>query len=86
VQQGWKDSWDSVFHRDGSLAKPPIALCEVQGYTYAAKNGASALARALGATERATALQAQAERLRERFEEAFWCDDLGIYALALDGA
>jgi len=75
-----------VFHRDGSLAKPPIALCEVQGYTYAAKNGAATLARALGMAERADALQSQAERLRERFEEAFWCDDLGIYALALDGA
>ena len=85
VQQGWKDSWDSVFHRDGSLAKPPIALCEVQGYTYAAKNGAGTLARALGLKERATALQAQAEQLRERFEQAFWCDDLDTYALALDG-
>src|SRR6185312_4656151 len=47
AQQGWKDSWDSVFHRDGTLAEPPIALCEVQGYTYAAKIAAAALSRAL---------------------------------------
>jgi glycogen debranching enzyme len=85
VNQGWKDSWDAVFHRDGSLAKPPIALCEVQGYTYAAKNGAGVLARALGMSDRADTLHAQAAKLRERFEQAFWCEDLGIYALALDG-
>ena len=52
VQQGWKDSQDSVFHDDGMLAEAPIALCEVQGYAYAAWRGASALARALGHTER----------------------------------
>jgi glycogen debranching enzyme len=85
VNQGWKDSWDAIFHRDGSLAKPPIALCEVQGYTYAAKNGAGMLARALGMREQADTLHAQAEALRERFEKAFWCEDLGVYALALDG-
>jgi glycogen debranching enzyme len=85
VNQGWKDSWDAIFHRDGSLAKPPIALCEVQGYTYAAKHGAGLLARALGMSDKADALHAQAESLRERFEQAFWCEDLGTYALALDG-
>ena len=85
VNQGWKDSWDAIFHRDGSLAKPPIALCEVQGYTYAAKNGAAMLARALGMTDKGVALHAEAARLREHFEQAFWCEDLGVYALALDG-
>jgi glycogen debranching enzyme len=85
VNQGWKDSWDAIFHRDGSLARPPIALCEVQGYTYAAKRGAATLAGALGMPERAEVLRAQAEKLRARFEEAFWCDDIGAYALALDG-
>ena len=85
AQQGWKDSHDSVFHEDGSLARGPIALCEVQGYVYAAKRGAARLAAALGVAGVADELARQAEALRERFEEAFWCEDLGTYALALDG-
>ncbi len=85
VQQGWKDSHDSVFHADGSLPEGPIALCEVQGYAYAAKRGAAGLAALLGRTARAAELERQAEELRDRFERAFWCDDLGTYALALDG-
>ena len=85
VQQGWKDSNDSVFHADGTLAEAPIALCEVQGYVYAAKLAAARLSCALGDKERCAALEAQAETLRTRFEEAFWCDDLSTYALALDG-
>jgi glycogen debranching enzyme len=85
VQQGWKDSYDSIFHRDGTLAEPPIALCEVQGYTYAAKIAVSALSRALGDAQRADALADAAAKLRERFEAAFWCEDIGTYALALDG-
>ena len=85
VQQGWKDSQDSVFHDDGALAEPPIALCEVQGYAYAALRGAAVLARALGETDRAATLAARATTLRDAFEEAFWSDDLGTYALALDG-
>jgi glycogen debranching enzyme len=85
VQQGWKDSDDSIFHADGTLAEPPIALCEVQAYVFAAKRGAAALASALGHTEHATALHAQASVLGRRFEAQFWCDELGTYALALDG-
>jgi glycogen debranching enzyme len=85
VQQGWKDSNDSVFHHDGSAAVGPIALCEVQGYAYAAKHGAAQLARALGLADRAEALERQAAELRVRFERAYWCEDLGTYALALDG-
>jgi glycogen debranching enzyme len=85
VQQGWKDSHDSVFHADGTLAEPPIALCEVQGYVYAARRAASALAAVLGRPEQAATLHRQAEALREQFERAFWCDDLSTYALALDG-
>ena len=85
VQQGWKDSQDSVFHADGELARGPIALCEVQGYVYAAKRGAARLAVSLGHMEIADKLTRQAESLRKRFEHAFWCDDLGMYALALDG-
>jgi glycogen debranching enzyme len=84
-QQGWKDSRDSVFHRDGTLAEPPIALCEVQGYAYAARLGMAALARALGLDEKATELEAAAGELRQRFDAAFWCEELGTYALALDG-
>jgi glycogen debranching enzyme len=85
VQQGWKDSNDSVFHTDGTLAEAPIALCEVQGYVYAAKLAAARLSCTLGDKERCTTLEAQAETLSTRFEEAFWCHDLSTYALALDG-
>jgi glycogen debranching enzyme len=86
VQQGWKDSQDSVFHEDGTLADAPIALCEVQGYAYAALRGAATLADALGYRARGLSLRTQADALRDAFESAFWLDDLGTYALALDGA
>jgi glycogen debranching enzyme len=86
VQQGWKDSHDSVFHADGSFAEPPIALCEVQGYAYAAWQGAARLAALRGDQVLAEDWLARAERVRVQFERAFWCDDLGTYALALDGA
>ena len=85
VQQGWKDSNDSVFHADGTLAEPPIALCEVQGYVYAAKRAAARMAAALGKFDSADALEAQARNLKSKFEEAFWCADLNTYAIALDG-
>jgi glycogen debranching enzyme len=85
VQQGWKDAGDSVFHAEGKLAEPPIALCEVQGYVYAARRAAATLAEALGQADRARELTRQAEALRERFEAAFWCEELSTYALALDG-
>jgi glycogen debranching enzyme len=84
VHQGWKDSWDSVFHADGSPAEPPIALCEIQGYAYAAWRGAARLAAARGDAARTAEWQMRAEALQSRFEQAFWCDDLGTYALALD--
>ncbi|HEU0217056.1 MAG TPA: glycogen debranching N-terminal domain-containing protein [Stellaceae bacterium] len=84
--QGWKDSSDSIFHADGSLAAAPIALAEVQGYAYAAYTGAAALASALDRTGRAAALTAKAKTLRDRFDAAFWLEELGTYALALDGA
>ncbi len=85
ANQGWKDSHDSVFHSDGRMAVGPIALCEVQGYVYAAKRAAAATARSLGQAKRGEVLEGQAEQLRLRFEQAFWCEDLGTYALALDG-
>jgi glycogen debranching enzyme len=85
LNQGWKDSRDSIMHADGSLAEGPIALCEVQAYVYAARKGLSRVARALGNTERADQLERSARELREAFARAFWCEELGTYALALDG-
>lgn len=85
VNQGWKDSFDAVFHADGRLAEGPIALAEVQGYVYAAKRLAARCARLLGHEERAGKLDTQARALAARFEEAFWCPEIGTYALALDG-
>jgi len=85
VQQGWKDSHDSVFHANGHMAEPPIALCEVQGYVYAAKLSAARIARALHEPDLAAQLEKEADALRIHFEQSFWCEDLGSYALALDG-
>ena len=86
ANQGWKDSQDSIFHADGSDAKGPIALCEVQGYLFAAKEAASALAAQLGMADRAEALIDEAAALKMRFHQAFWVEEIGTYALALDGA
>ncbi len=85
VNQGWKDSQDAIFHADGSLAQGPIALCEVQGYVYAAKRLAARGARRLGKHARGDALDTEATKLAQQFEAAFWCEDIGTYALALDG-
>src|SRR5690349_10614334 len=85
ANQGWKDSHDAIFHADGSLAEGAIALVEVQGYVYAAKRMAARCARRLGLDFVADRLDAEAARLAERFEAAFWCPDLDTYALALDG-
>jgi glycogen debranching enzyme len=85
VNQGWKDSHDSVFHADGRLAVGPIALCEVQAYVFMAKRHAAALARLLDLPNRAVRLESEAATLREQFERLFWCDDIATYALALDG-
>ena len=85
INQGWKDSHDSIFHSDGTLAEGPIAPCEVQGYAYAAWKGASHLAALRGDVAHSEAWMARAERLRERFELTYWCEDLDTYALALDG-
>ena len=86
ANQGWKDSYDAIFHADGRLAEGYIALSEVQGYVFAGKRLAGRCALRLGLVDRALQLETEAQRLAERFEEAFWCDDLGTYALALDGA
>jgi glycogen debranching enzyme len=86
VHQGWKDSQDAVFHADGTLATGPIALCEVQGYVYAAKLAASRLAALMGKEEKAKQLLVQARILQQKLEEIFWCEEISTYALALDGA
>jgi glycogen debranching enzyme len=86
IHQGWKDSHDPIFHSDGTLADAPIALCEVQSYVYAAKLAASELASLLGDRTAAQELKNQAENLRRRFEESFWCEDISTYAIALDGS
>jgi glycogen debranching enzyme len=86
ANQGWKDSQDAIFHSSGEYAQGPIALCEVQAYVYGAKRHAATLAAALGADQEAKQLKDQAESLRQAFEEKFWCEELSVYAIALDGA
>jgi glycogen debranching enzyme len=85
VNQGWKDSGDAIFHADGRLAEPSIALCEVQGYAYLARSLAAGMAGRRGDTELAARLAEQARLLREKFEAQFWDEELGMYVLALDG-
>ncbi|MCX7629840.1 MAG: amylo-alpha-1,6-glucosidase [Geminicoccaceae bacterium] len=85
VNQGWKDSEDAVFHADGTLARGPVALVEVQAYVFAALVEAARLARHLGEHARASALEDRARALRLVFEERFWSEELGSYVLALDG-
>jgi glycogen debranching enzyme len=85
VQQGWKDSHDSVFHADGSDARGPIALCEVQAYAYMARIEAAKAAEVTGHHDLADDLRKKAADLKEKFDQSFWLDDLGTYALALDG-
>ncbi|MFO1145305.1 MAG: glycogen debranching N-terminal domain-containing protein [Rhodospirillales bacterium] len=85
ANQGWKDSEDSIFHADGRLAAPPIALAEVQGYAWHARVLAAKLARRKGEPVLAARLDEQAEELRRQVEARFWCEELGTYALAIDG-
>jgi len=83
--QGWKDSEDAIFHADGSLAAGSIALCEVQGYVYLALRLAAEMAADFGDQVTCREARSRADRLQRQFEEAFWCEELGTYALALDG-
>jgi glycogen debranching enzyme len=85
ANQGWKDSFDAIFHADGRLAEGNIALAEVQGYVFAGKRLAARCALRLGKRDMASKLEAEAGRLAQRFEDAFWCEELGTYAVALDG-
>ncbi len=85
ANQGWKDSFDSVFHADGTAAVGPIALVEVQGYVFAAKQAGAIIARALGDADAADRFSQDASEMRARIEARFWLPDIGTYALALDG-
>jgi glycogen debranching enzyme len=82
VNQGWKDSGNAIVNADGSLAEPPIALCEVQAYAFRAWRQTAALLRALGDGARADALDRRADEMRRRFERDFWSEELGCYLLA----
>ena len=84
ANQGWKDSWDANMHRDGKVAEPPIALCEVQGYVYEAKYRMASVMRSFGETAVAEKLKRDAADLARRFEKAFWMPEPGFYAMALD--
>lgn len=85
ANQGWKDSHDAIFHANGQLATGAIALAEVQGYVFMAKQLTARVARSIGKHALADVLDKQATALAVRFEEAFWCPEIGTYALALDG-
>lgn len=85
LNQGWKDSQNSVFHADGTLAKGPIAIAEVQAYVYGAWQAAAETFRRLDQTERAASLFAQAESFRQKFDTSFFDEEIGTYVLALDG-
>ncbi len=84
ANQGWKDSFDAISHADGALARPPIAVCEVQGYVYAAYNSIAGVAQRLGRDEVAGRLRQRAARLRSRFSHDFWLEGERTVALALD--
>ncbi|HWX50808.1 MAG TPA: amylo-alpha-1,6-glucosidase [Roseomonas sp.] len=85
LNQGWKDSQDSISHADGRLAEGPIALVEMQAYVYAAWRAAARIAARLGDTARAQRLEERAATLQRAFDAAFWDEALGTYVLALDG-
>jgi glycogen debranching enzyme len=85
INQGWKDSIDAIAFADGTIARAPIALCEVQGYTYAAWQARAEIATQLGDTETAGRCDENARLLKQAFNERFYLADSGCFALALDG-
>lgn len=84
ANQGWKDSADSVVHRNGDYAEAPIALVEVQGYVYQALTRLAPVFRSLGYVEYANTMEDDAAQLQVRFERDFWMEDEQFYAIALD--
>jgi glycogen debranching enzyme len=85
INQGWKDSWDGINFADGTLAEPPIALCEVQAYVYVAYLSRAWLAYDAGDKALGNELADRAEQLKKQFNEQFWIPERGYYAIALDG-
>ncbi|MDR0182159.1 glycogen debranching N-terminal domain-containing protein [Lysobacter arvi] len=83
--QTWKDSDDGIVEEDGRVVEHPVATCEEQGQAYAAKRAVALVLDALGEKREAARLVESAESLRQRFDEAYWMDDLGCYAMALGG-
>ncbi|WP_440101690.1 amylo-alpha-1,6-glucosidase [Streptosporangium sp. H16] len=86
INQGWKDSFDGVNFADGTIAAPPIALAEVQGYVYAAYIARAHFAHEVGDSALEGQWTVRAERIRDAFNERFWLPDRGYYAIGLDGA
>ena len=84
-QQGWKDSWDGIRYADGTVARTPVALCEVQAYVYGAFVARSHFATEAGDLERAEDLRKRAAALKEAFNRDFWMEDRGYFAVGLDG-
>jgi glycogen debranching enzyme len=84
TNQGWKDSWDANMHRDGSVANPPIALVEVQGYCYEAQYRMAQLLRIFGDNEYADKLRKAAVELAKKIEKSFWLPAESFYAMGLD--
>jgi glycogen debranching enzyme len=84
TNQGWKDSWDGINFADGTLAEPPIALCEVQGYVYSAYMARAWMAYDVGDEVLAKDLRERAGQLKKQFNEQFWLPDRGYFAIALD--
>ncbi len=86
ANQCWKDSWNSILFADGTVAKGPIATCEIQGYAYDARVRMARLARTVWDDPAlADRLETDAAALRERFNRDFWIKARGHYAIALDG-
>jgi len=84
VNQGWKDSQDSIFHADGSFPHGPVAVVEVQGYAYCALKAMAMLARRRGEQESADRWASRAGVLRAAIEEKYWMPEHGFYAIAMD--
>lgn len=83
--QGWKDSDDAVHHADGRPAEGSIALCEVQAYAYGARLSMAAIEQRFRRNAEAGQLREEARLLRRRFHDAYWCESIGTFAMALDG-
>src|SRR5205814_1275380 len=83
--QGWKDSGDAIVHADGTIADTPVATCEVQAYAFVAKRHLSEILWWLGDRDDARRLFHEASELRKRFNERFWMEAEGYYAMGLDG-